>query len=233
MSLILDALRKSDVEHARQKAPGIATAPAPSDQKPRSLWWYAVPALLLVNAAFLAWLAFSANDSTPSTKAAPDVVAVPVSTARDASSQTNAAPARDIPIAAEPIIPSRKANVRSLLDETATLDDPARNAAIDVSVASATPQTTNTITNAGAVTDDPGLALPTLNELRADGSVSLPDLSIALHVYNASPDSRFAFIGGRKVSEGGRLQSGPSVVEITPYGVILDYEGRRFLLPRE
>lgn len=218
MSLILDALRKSDVEHARQKAPGIATTPASAEPAARSVWWYAVPALLLVNAAFLAWLALnSGKQPQNSTSVTP--------------ATTNPQPV--LPAASEPIIPSRKADVRSLIDETATDGRDTRTSPQNTATASVQPKTTNTPVQPVTLADDPGLQLPTLNELRANGTISLPDLSIALHVFNDSPADRFAFIGGRKVSEGGRLESGPSVVEITPYGVILDYQGRRFLLPRE
>ncbi|MEL6868915.1 MAG: general secretion pathway protein GspB [Pseudomonadota bacterium] len=224
MSLILDALRKSDVEHARQKAPGVATTTVHSAPPQRSALWLIVLIALLLNAAFLAWLVWG-RDSGDAPASAPAPAAVV-----DNTSLVDIAAAPP-----EPVIPSTKANVRSLLDETireAAATRELQPANVQAEPASVPVPATNTPTVL-TEPDDPNLSLPTLDELRATRRTSLPDLSIALHVYNADPASRFAFIAGRKVTEGSQLDNGARIVEITPYGVILTHNGERLLLPRE
>ncbi len=75
--------------------------------------------------------------------------------------------------------------------------------------------------------------LPSLNELRADGTLQLPDLHIDLHVYSDERSERFVFINMNKYQENSRLDEGPVLNEITSDGVILVYRGTTFLLPRE
>lgn len=75
--------------------------------------------------------------------------------------------------------------------------------------------------------------LPSIHEVRASGTITLPDLHIDIHVYSDVPEDRFVFINMAKQREGTRLSEGPVVTEITPEGVVLNYQGTLFLLPRE
>jgi len=69
--------------------------------------------------------------------------------------------------------------------------------------------------------------------LRLNGSLQLPDLRIDIHVFSDKPDDRFVFINMVKHREQSQLAEGPVVREITTDGVILQHQGRTFLLPRE
>ena len=80
---------------------------------------------------------------------------------------------------------------------------------------------------------DSSLALPTLNEVRLNDGIALPDLHLDIHVYSTAVADRFVFINMQRLKEGSVLDAGPRVDEITPDGVILDYRGTRFVLPRE
>jgi general secretion pathway protein B len=73
----------------------------------------------------------------------------------------------------------------------------------------------------------------TFNDLRANGTLVLPDLHLDIHVYSDQPAERFVFVNMNKYREQARLAEGPLVKEITPEGVILEYLGNGFLLPRE
>ena len=73
----------------------------------------------------------------------------------------------------------------------------------------------------------------TLDELRLAGTTQLPELHLDIHVYAEEPAERFVFVNMNKHREGSRLDEGPVVSEITPEGVVLEHQGRRFLLPRE
>ena len=75
--------------------------------------------------------------------------------------------------------------------------------------------------------------LPTLIELRANGTLQLPELHIDIHVYSDVPGERFVFINMNKYKENSRLDEGPDIQEITIDGVILEYRGTEFMLSRE
>lgn len=76
-----------------------------------------------------------------------------------------------------------------------------------------------------------GPKLPTADELAASGGV--PALRLDLHVYSNKPAERMAFINAHKYREGDQLQEGPVVRQITPEGVVLEMNGRKFLLSRD
>jgi len=63
-------------------------------------------------------------------------------------------------------------------------------------------------------------------------SDGLPALHLDLHVFASRPQDRFAMINMHRVGEGDSLPSGVHVEAIRPDGVVLSYQGTRFLLPR-
>jgi general secretion pathway protein B len=78
-----------------------------------------------------------------------------------------------------------------------------------------------------------GARVLTIDEVRLNGTVQLTDLHLDIHVYSDIPEERFVFINMTKLREQSQLEEGPSVAEITRDGVILEYQGTTFLLPRE
>jgi general secretion pathway protein B len=75
--------------------------------------------------------------------------------------------------------------------------------------------------------------VPTIDELRLQGTLQLADLHLDIHVFSESPADRFVFINMNKHREGSKTAEGPVVQEIRSDGVVLEYQGRVFLLPRE
>jgi general secretion pathway protein B len=73
----------------------------------------------------------------------------------------------------------------------------------------------------------------TIDELRLSGELQMAELHLDIHVYSENPADRFVFVNMVKHREQSRLDQGPVVSEITPDGVILAYEGKTFLLPRQ
>ncbi len=225
MSLILDALKKSDMERSRHKAPDIAAAGggAPQQNSPRWLW--PVVVLLLLNGAFLTYLLLKpgASDDAP--------VAL-VSTVQEKTMPLTIAqsPVSTVSAAATP--PTQKADVRSLLDETIREAATQRERAAAAPAASVSKQTTGPQTTAPAQFEARE-SLPSFSDLRASGKISLEKMNLELHVYNDDPKARFAFINGQKTREGDRLNGGGRVVQITRFGVIVEHNGQRFELPRD
>jgi general secretion pathway protein B len=74
-------------------------------------------------------------------------------------------------------------------------------------------------------------ALPSLAELDSTTRAALPPLQLSMHVWNPDATRRFAIIDGQRLGEGGKL-AGVVVAEIRRDGVVLDIDGRQFLLPR-
>jgi general secretion pathway protein B len=72
-----------------------------------------------------------------------------------------------------------------------------------------------------------------LNDLQAQGVLQLPEMHLDIHVFSGQAAERFVFVNMKKYTEGATLSEGPAVQEITQEGVVLDYLGTRFLLPRE
>ena len=75
-------------------------------------------------------------------------------------------------------------------------------------------------------------ALPTIDDVSAVPG-GLPEMHVDLHVYATNPQDRFVFVNKRKYREGETLQEGPRIEQITRDGVILNQQGRRFILPRQ
>ena len=75
--------------------------------------------------------------------------------------------------------------------------------------------------------------IPTIDELRLNGTLQLAELHIDIHVYSEVANERFVFINMVKHREQSQLNEGPVVAEITLDGVILEHHGLTFLLPRE
>ena len=219
MSLILDALRKSDMERSRHKAPDVAAGGGNAAPRSGQRWLLPVIALLAVNLAFLAFLLFRPTSPAPAQNGAAAV--------------TTAAPAlATAPATSAP--PPAKADVRSLLGETIREAAAAREDAAQTSPAA---PASNSLANAPAgvspESDVERGTLPSFSELSASGELALAPLRLELHVYSDRPASRFAFINGQKVVEGDRLNGGGKVAEITRFGVILEHNGRRFALDRD
>jgi general secretion pathway protein B len=75
--------------------------------------------------------------------------------------------------------------------------------------------------------------LPTISELDLTGANALPELHLDVHVYATRPAERFVYINMQKYREGSRIAEGPLLERIRRDGVVLDYRGLRFLLPRQ
>jgi len=209
MSFILDALKKSESERLRKDSPGIANIAQSNRQKSSSKWMWLVLILLAINLVAVAGLIFIARTDPVTTQA-------PAAATESAVIEPPPAVAGNAtPIERESLSPAREQ------PETVVAEVPAEPVVPAVDVV-ATAQT-------GTVYD----GLESFNELRAKSQLVLPDLHLDIHVYSGQAADRFVFVNMSKYKEGATLTEGPAVREITTDGVILDYKGTTFLLPRE
>jgi general secretion pathway protein B len=213
MSFILDALKKSETDRQQQTPAAFATVPSSAGRSLAPRWLILLGALLVINVIVLLVLLLRPVDDTPAA-AVNNVAAVettPPAATTDFAAQIEAA-RRNEP---QRRAPPSSAQVRAIPGAPDT---------------SANTSATRPATNPPK---QPAASVPTIYELQAKGSITLPELHLDIHVYSEVPEDRFVFINMSKQREKSQLSEGPMVDEITPDGVVLEYRGTTFLLPRD
>lgn len=240
MSLILEALRKSEAERRRGQAPGLFTpdanvlAPAAREKSPALA--ITIMLLLLVAIAYGAWRHWQGAPApvTPATAtqeasstAATDSVAPrvtqesPVVTAAPTTASASASTPASTPMTpASPAMPATTASAP--LPAAKTLMPPVRTMPpASLPVSTATPE--------AAASSEPSAV--TLAALSTERRNQLPPLKLSMHVYAEDAGERFAIIDGQRITEGSTI--GDAVVRaIRRDGVLLDVDGSSYLLPR-
>jgi len=215
MSFILDALKKSEAERLRQDAPGFSGVPVSAREKSAVHWIWIVVVLVGINIIVLVVMFMKpdrlqeSGAGNPAAESASELPSEPASAASVPESVPQARPDQPRPAA--------------MTTESFT---PA--------VVNAAPQTAERLPGVASyqaprITE----SYATFNDLRARGLLQLPDMHLDIHVYSSEPKDRFVFINMSKYKERATLDEGPVVMEITPDGVILEFRGTGFLLPRE
>jgi len=224
MSFILDALKKSEAERQRQAGPALLEMRIVRPARRLPAWAIIVGVALVACVMVLAWVALrrsAAPGGLAATTLPPAVPAASEVGAVGAAPQQGTGPAATmLPAAATPTpgaVPMARVGAAPQNTLAAGDDNPA-----DVAPAEPAP--------AGASSGHSGTAgLRNYAELGG----KLPELRLDLHVYAAKSADRYAFINMRKVREGEVTSEGVAVKEITPDGVVLEYQGTEFLLGRQ
>lgn len=237
MSLILDALRKSEAERRRGQSPDLY-ASVPVAAPPRTSAWRHLPilaggALVLVAVALMfrpgGTPANASRDASAGSQTPPGP-----DTSNDTAGVDDAPPAfaqrPPSPPPSAPAISTRP--VRPAASPPPTVAVPVPDARAPASPA-APPVVAATLppVPAQAPVAPAADALPPIAVLSPGERAALPPLKLSMHVWNESPAQRFAIVDGQRVVEGASL-GGAVVAEIRRDGVVLDVNGRRVLLPR-
>jgi general secretion pathway protein B len=234
MSFILDALKKSETERQRQSVPGLMDARMAPRRRGLPGWAIALGVLLGINLLVLTFVltrknAPAANVSratTAITERAPEVDTAPPSP--KPFSPLDSAPvyapvyAPEIPVTASPS--------PSPIQPPATRSGTAGGAGIAAVRREHRSDPLLTDPDASAQTQE---VLPSITEISLTGAQALPELHLDVHVYATRPSERFVYINMRKYHEGATLQEGPAIERIRRDGVVLNYQGLRFVLPRQ
>ena len=253
MSLILDALKKSEAERQRQTGPTLLEVRVTQPRRRYPVWLIAVGALLAVNILLLlifvlrrpagtepaaapggasAAAAGSNAGAPPATAAtpAPLTPAAPAAAATASALPASVAPMASpmVPGAAEPPLAPASGTGR---DVGALAAVPARGS--DDALADAAAY--GSATGRNPADDEPAVAaseaghfasLPSFSDVGGD----LPALRLDLHVYAERPRDRYALINMHRVHEGDVFPEGVRVLAITREGVALDWHGEEFML---
>jgi general secretion pathway protein B len=215
MSFILDALKKSESERQRQLGPGLVDSGIRARRRRLPAWAIIICMLLGINVVILAvMLLRQQTPAAPATAASPAPAPATVMAA-PAPSPNHFSPLDTAPVYA-PEIP---------------VDQPEPGASINVpGPRTARQRAEPAAPDSGAQDDE---LLPEISQVTLAGGQSLPDLHLDVHVYATRPADRFVYINMRKYREGALLPEGLSIEHIRRDGVVLNYQGVRFLLPRQ
>ncbi len=236
MSFILDALKKSEHERQRQSVPGLVQSGFVRPRQhlpPWALGLYVLVGITLLVLLFVLIRGWLLPPPGAPTVASPQGTVTPDATTPRRAASGSVAPARPFsPLDAAPIyapeIPVDSPDVPA----TAQARSPTTRSALR-EPASRAPASAGPRLNDGDYKTNEEEVLPSINELNLTGAQALPELHLDVHVFATQSTERFVFINMRKYHEGAKMQEGPTVERIRRDGVILDYDGLRFLLPRE
>jgi general secretion pathway protein B len=203
MSFILDALKKSESERNRQSGPVLMDVRIAPPRRHLPIWAWVIGMVLLANLAILGYLLLHKQPPRDQLDAA----------------TTSAATA---PVAAQPASAVLPPPTLPAPQITATIAASPQSVPVMPAAAPATTTPADDITPSDA-------ALPTAQDLLATG-VTLPQLRLDLHVYDAAPGNRYILLNSKRLREGDFTADGIKVERITPRGAVLEVQGRRFML---
>jgi general secretion pathway protein B len=241
MSLILDALKKSEAERQRQTGPTLLEVRVTAPRRRYPAWVIAVGALLALNLVLL--LVFllrrpsaSQTDAAPEAAAAVSTPAAVPAAAKAAPQQGGAPPLASGAVAAMnqgtagagaevplSVTGSTDAQLPRTLSPPQAVGDGADNPHNPADDEPAVPPGGGKLEGGSA---GHYASLPSFSEVGGN----LPDLRLDLHVYAERARDRYALINMHRVQEGDALPEGPRVLAITREGVALDYRGQEFML---
>ncbi len=139
----------------------------------------------------------------------------------------------------QPLARPPKAKPLVLLDPpsyppTPEPERPAQSAAAENQVAAIQPPSgdetavTEETSAAPAPVDSEFHSVPHFKSMPRHFQLSVPEMKITLHVYDAIPARRFVRINRQKYFEGEQVASGLTLDAITPDGLVMSYDGQQF-----
>ncbi len=228
MSFILDALKKSERARQKQAGPSLFEVKIAAPRRALPGWAVALGVLLTINAAVIGWVVLGRPArraaATAARATAPEAATVAQS---GAASRPVSAPLPAQAVTSPGGVPVGPPGPGQLQLQAAS------PAAAGQGGSGITPaMAADSAGYAPAARARSDAHLPLYKQLESAPGDALPRLHLDLHVYDADPSKRFVMINMHRLKQGGSLPDGVKVISIRPDGVVLSYEGRRFLLPR-
>jgi len=229
MSLILEALRKSEAERRRAQVPDLLTEPqvaAPVAVRAAQRWPMFAGGVVLL--AAMAWFATTRNAAEPDAAAASDANAgTPVSEVTKPIVETPPTPARPAPALQRPLVVAPPAPPPSAAAQ------PKWRRYEDSQVPAGAPDTPPQPAPVAAFQSPPSAAVPApgrVTDLGNDDRKQLPPLKLSMHMWNDVAAQRFVIIDGTRLRIGDHVGA-VTVTDIVQDGVVLDWNGRAVKLP--
>lgn len=257
MSLILEALRKSEAERQLGRAPSLLTPVSIGHAPATSRRWLLVAtvAVVLIGAIAAAWWlgrngvseSITSMDSATSIAARQPAPALPAPTEAEPVVSSASRPTQLAPmVAREPLPAVGPADLPSDPDfesterESRPLPAP-QPKGLEPSVAISTqpaaldqlPEVAGAqpAPNVDASIDNEQSATP-LRMLSAAERTDLPPLRLNMHVFAEAADRRFVMIDGRRLTEGDQIATDVVLKTIRRDGAVLEIRGHRVLIER-
>ena len=240
MSMILEALRKSEAERRRGRAPGLFVEHAPARGYERRVpgWAFALGALLVAVLLAWAWREWQRPARVLVTTAEPAADTVTQAQSTQIATRVEPAPGEPgwlAPMTLEPGTPTLPVASAAAATTVEPMPAPApapTPATAPAATAPAQPEAIRAPAPAPAAPLDPVASLPGLEALPAADRSALPPLKLSMHVYAETPAQRFVILDGQRLGEGASPASGVVLEEIRREGLVLSVNGRRLLLAR-
>ncbi len=259
MSLILEALRKSEAERQLGRAPGLLTPVSMRQSRaPGRRWvWIVATACVLLSALAAAWwlgrsgvtelppVASESPSAVPAKLPATTIeepIPPPVEATRAAPTVVRdpvptASPA-DLP--SDPEFESTERESVALPSVPAALPNSQQPQTVPSVPAAVEPQPDEAIVGAPAEaapapppsSPEDGPPATPLRMLSAAERADLPPLRLSMHVFTDEPMRRFVMIDGRRLTEGEQVASNVTLTEIRRDGAVLEIRGNRVLIER-
>lgn len=203
MSLILDALKKSEQQRQREKAPGLQSIHQPAAivaKRTAQPWWWVAALIIVSNCVFFGyWFWRQQTAVTPVAQIAP--IATPAAT--QPAAQTEKPP--------QSTAPTQSAESQSAQAEFTRISPHDTQAQMQTQPASV----------------DATQRVEEISELPDSVRNNLPAMTFSFHVYSESPEQRTIIINDRRVREGDEISAGLKLQSITQDGVVLLFEQHR------
>jgi general secretion pathway protein B len=238
VSYILEALKKLEQKRQQEGTPNLLTLQEDTTKvrQKRSLWPYITLGVVLLNGIMVLlffWIAPWKHAGQPLSQ-----------TSRVARERTTPPPVTVLPEKKEQPVAETKKDVPLPEKKDATQSAPSQSPApVPGKVApESTPPKVAPVQPAPPIKTSPESSpreikpikpsnkVVSIKELPAAIKGSLPELKMTVHSYNEQPQSRFVVINNNTIREGQPINADLKVEQITPNGVILNYQGHRFVL---
>lgn len=245
MSLILEALRRSEAERQLGHAPDVL-APMPvlrvSQRGRRGPWLVAVALVFAALALIVVWRYASHREPAMTPAVAIATSAAPATAQVSPQAQANIQ--AHAPISAAAITAPTIAAIASQQPPPAVPRASISNAVPQKIIATAqpaipsaaiTPSTPTVPAPTAAASETAAISPETLQsiaDLAPAERAALPTLKVSMHVYAEQAGDRFMIVDGARVGEGARIGDRIVLVQIRRDGGVLDIGGRRVLLPK-
>ena len=227
MSYILEALKKSEQERGAGESPSVQTihsAGLQYAQQKKPLWPYMLAAVITLNV--IALIVFFA----PASNSVKQVSPAPVTTSPAVEQVAASTVAAPIQKQATPALPA--------VEQASPAPTPVKPVAQPRQPTTA-PRTIAASTSTRRSEDNyqPSISSQTRNDyvsvvdvrdLPLDIQARIPDMVFSAHVYSSNPQQRSVVINGNFMEQGDMLTSKLRLDEITPGGVVFDFDGVRF-----
>jgi general secretion pathway protein B len=219
MSYILDALKKSDRERQRGRAPGLNSIhepyhPSPEDRSNHQQVKYiftAIGIILLISIPAITW--YSMKDfSNP----APSVKITE-------TTATNTKPEKEL-LSSAPSTEPLKDNNRTSPPPPSQI--PAGFKKSILMQDQVNPPQEEEI--AASPPSQKSSEIPDIESLPVSIQTTIPDLNLSGHTYSENPAQRLIIINDTILREGDKLDNTIKLIEITWTGVVLEHNGRQF-----